>query len=144
MSAFDYLLSRRLLVFEAIHMAKPLVFSFDGAELSLAMTKVDRDVLYGYVETETLDEKGGKCSTAALAGDGQTIIVSGGTAIANLSHDGRWLEKANLAPVDAEGKKLTPVPSSFSAPIELSKMATIDEYLSHSIRAVYQLSCEGD
>jgi hypothetical protein len=125
-------------------MAKPLVFQFKGSELPMAMCKVDRSGLYGFIETEVLDEKGRVCTTCALAGDGQTVIGSGGSAFATLSHDGRWLEKAKLSPVDREGKKLTPVPSSFGAPIELGKTASIDEYLSHSIRAIYQLNCEGD
>jgi len=125
-------------------MAKPLVFSFNGAELSLAMCKVERSDLYGFVETEALDEKGRKCSTGSLASDGQTLIGSGGTAIANLAHDGTWVEKSQLSPVDGDGKKLAAVPSSFAAPIPLNDTATIDEYLSHSIRSVYQMTCEGD
>jgi hypothetical protein len=125
-------------------MAKPLVFQFAGAELPLSMNKVDRSGLYGYVETETLDEKGRKCGSALLADDGQTLVGTGGTALANLSPDGQWLEKSQLSPVDHDGKKLTPVPSSFSAPIPLTKTVTIEEYLGHNIRAIYQLDSEAD
>src|SRR5262245_38761599 len=125
-------------------MARPLVFQFNGSDVALAMCKVDRSDLYGFVDTEALDEKGRKCSTGSLASDGQTVIGSGGTSIANLAHDGKWVEKADLSPVDRDGKKLTPVPSSFSAPIALKETATIDEYLSHSIRSVYQMTCEGE
>ena len=125
-------------------MAKPLVFQFAGAELPLAMNKVDRSGLYGFVEMETLDEKGRKCASALLADDGQTLVGPGGTALASLSPDGQWLEKSQLSAVDHEGKKITPVPSSFSAPVPLTKMVTIEEYLSHNIRAIYQLSSEAD
>jgi hypothetical protein len=125
-------------------MAKPLVFQLNGNAITFGLSKVDRSELYGYVEIETLDEKGRKCVSGALASDGQTLIGSGGSAFACLSQDGRWLERAKLAPVDAEGKKLTPVPSSFNAPIELTRTATIDEYLGHSIRSVYQLNADGD
>jgi hypothetical protein len=125
-------------------MAKPLVLQFKGADLPLAMSKLDRSELYGFIETEILDEKGRNCSSGSLAPDGQTVIVSGGSALACLSPDGMWLDKSKLTPVDRDGKKLAPVPSSFSAPVELSKTATIDEYLSHCIRSVYQLDTEAD
>ncbi len=125
-------------------MAKPLVLQFAGADLPMGMSKVDRSGLYGFVETEALDGKGRKCATATLADDGQTLVGSGGTAIATLSPDGQWLQRSQLTPVNANGTQLTPVPSSFSAPIPLTKTATIDEYLSHNIRAVYQLGAEGD
>jgi hypothetical protein len=125
-------------------MAKPLVFRFAGAELALGMNKVDRSGLYGFVETETLDEKGRRCSMATLANDGQTLVGAGGTAFVSLSPDGQWLDKSKLTPVDTDGRKLTPVASSFGAPIPLEKAATIDEYLGHNIRAVYQLDAEAD
>jgi hypothetical protein len=125
-------------------MAKPLVLQFQGTELPLAMTKVDRSGLYGYVELQALDANGRKCSKATLADDGQTLIGSGGTAIASLSTDGQWLDRSQLTPVGADGRQLTPVPSSFGAPVPLGQTATIDDYLGHNIRAVYQLSSEVD
>jgi hypothetical protein len=125
-------------------MAKPLVFQFGGADLAFDMSKVERSGLYGYVEVETLDEQERKGQTGTLAGDGRTIVCAGGTAITWLAHDGRWLDRAKLTPVDAEGNKLTPVPSSFAAPIPLGKTVTIDEYLAHNIRAIYQLTTQGD
>ena len=45
-------------------MAKPLVLSFGGAQISCALCKVERSDLYGFVEIETLDEKGQKCTLA--------------------------------------------------------------------------------
>ena len=40
--------------------------------------------------------------------------------------------------------RISPVASSYSAPVALEKTASIDEYLSHDIRSVYQVSAEGD
>jgi hypothetical protein len=125
-------------------MAKPLVVQLDGIDLPLDIARVERSDLYGYVEVEALDAKGRKCFSASLADDGQTIVASGGSAFAKLSQDGKWLEKTQIKPVDADGKEITPVPSSFAAPVLLAKTATVEEYLSHNIRSVYQVTSEAD
>ena len=98
-------------------MAKPLVVNLGGVEFPLALSKVERSDLYGYVEIETLDSKGRKCQMATLAEDGKTLIA--GAAIALLSPDGEWLERKSLTPTDAEGKTIVPVASSFAAPVAL-------------------------
>lgn len=125
-------------------MAKPLVLSLNGAEFPLALSKVERSDLYGYVEIETLDEKGRKCTVATLADDGRSVITSGGISLVTLSPDGLWLSKKALVPTDHQGNKVTPVASSYAAPVALEETVSIDEYLSHDIRAVYQISSEGD
>ena len=48
-------------------------------------------------------------------------------------------DKTKLTPVDLEGNEIEPVPSSFAAPIELNQETTIDDYLNHNIRLIYQL-----
>jgi hypothetical protein len=125
-------------------MAKPLVVQFAGQDIPLEMSRVERADLYGYVETEALDAKGRKCMSATLADDGQTIVAAGGSALASLSSDGQWLEKSQLTAVDPEGKPITPVPSSYAAPVPLAQTATIDEYLAHNIRSVYQFRSDAD
>jgi hypothetical protein len=125
-------------------MPKPLVVTLNGADLPLLLDKVDRSDLYGYVEVETLDEQGRKCALATLADDGKTIIPTSCSALAMLSPDGQWLEKKTLTPTDSRGHKLTPVPSSYSAPVPLLKQATVDEYLTHNVRSVYRISSDAD
>jgi hypothetical protein len=125
-------------------MARPLVLQFGGKELPLQLEKVARDDLYGYVEIETLDDKGRPCRAAKLASDGRSIIQSGGTAIGCISSDGEWLDKKTLTPCDHENRPIVPVPSTFGAPVELKETATIDEFLSHNIASAYQISCEAD
>src|SRR5436853_572380 len=100
-------------------MAKPLVLAFGGVELPFTLSKVERSDLYGFVEIETLDEKGRRCTLATLADDGRSVITSGGTAIISLSPDGTWIEKKTLTPTDHLGTKISPVPSSYSAPVPL-------------------------
>ncbi len=125
-------------------MAKPLVLGFGEKELPFQLKKVDRSSLYGFVDVETLDDEGRQCRLVTLAGDGRTIVDSGGTAIAYLSPDGMWREKSELKPVDPDGNEVTPVPSTFKASVPLDSVVEIDEFLSHNIRSVYLLSCEDD
>ena len=48
--------STRYLLYKRSIVPKQLVFSLAGAESSFAINKVDRSKLYGYKETEILDE----------------------------------------------------------------------------------------
>ncbi len=125
-------------------MAKPLVFNFNGSEVSFQMAKVDRAKLYGFKELEVLDEQGRKCELATLADDGRTVVAKGGTGMGYLDADGNWCEKSNLKPVNLEGEEITPVPSSFGSPIELAERVTIDQYMEHTIRAIYTMTSEND
>lgn len=120
-------------------MAKPLQFEFDNSEVEFEMIKVDRSKLYGFKELEVLDDDGNPCELTTLADDGRTIVGKGGTGIGYLDADGNWCEKSQLRPVDLEGNEITPVPSSFSAAIELKEEISIDDYLAHNIRLIYQL-----
>ena len=120
-------------------MPKPIVFSFQGAETTFGMNKVDRARLYGYKELEVLDDNGDPCELATLADDGRTLVGKGGTGIGYMTADGNWCNKESLRPVDLEGETITPVKSSFGAPIELTDEITFDDYLDHSVRLVYQM-----
>lgn len=125
-------------------MAKPLVFQLGESEASFAMTKVDRSKLYGFKEIEALDESDQKCVLATLAGDGCTLIGRGGTGLGWLDADGSWCDKSQLTPIDKDGSKIEPVPSSFAAPIKLFDTATVEEYLEHNIRLVYAMDALGE
>lgn len=125
-------------------MAKALVLKFKDADLSFFPEKVDRTKLYGFIDIEALDGKGQKCQLATLADDGRTVIGMGGTAFAQLSPDGEWLEKSKLKPVDPEGRPIVPSASSYSAPVPLAATASIEVYLSHNIKSVYILRSDGD
>ena len=125
-------------------MAKPLVFQWGDHQLSFSMTKVDRTRLYGFKETEMLDDQGRRCELATLAEDGHTVIGRGGTAFGNLTVDGTWIDKGELSPVDPAGKKLEPIPSSFAAPVPLCEKATVDDYLDCAVRAIYLMETTDD
>jgi hypothetical protein len=118
-------------------MARTLEFVFQGQSFTGAIDKVDRASLYGSVDVETRDRAGLKCAIATLAGDGRTLVPSGGTALAYFNPDGRWLERGDLVPVDRNGNRVNSVPSSFDAPIELDMQVSAERFLDHSIRSAY-------
>lgn len=122
--------------------AKPLVFEFEGTQAVFDMIKVDRSKLYGFKETEVLDDHGAACELATLAEDGRTVIGKGGTGIGYLSADGCWADKSELKPVDIEGEEILPVSSSFGTSIELTERVTLDQFLNHNIRLCYLMQAE--
>lgn len=123
-------------------MAKPLVFEFRGGQVSFAIQKVDRTKLYGYVDTEVVDEGGRACEVGTLLGDGHSVVGKGGTGIAYLSPDGLWRKKADLRPVDRDGKPIPTAKSTFDTVVPLSDAATIEDYLSHNVYLIYLLTHE--
>lgn len=123
-------------------MAKPLTVQFQGESIDFALGKVDRAKLYGYLETEVLDESGRRCELATLAGDGHSVVGKGGTSLAYISADGLWEQKGNLKPVDLQGHVITPVKSTFDTPVTLEAKASVDDYLAHNVHLVYQLTAQ--
>jgi hypothetical protein len=120
-------------------MAKALVFRYGSTDLSFNLEKVDRKRLYGQVDSEVLDEQGRPCQLAILGGDGKTLVGRGGSSLCMLDPDGGYCERSALKPVGLDGTPLTKTPSSFAAPVALDRRASIDEYLTHNVKAVYAL-----
>ena len=118
-------------------MAKPLVFQWRDRQISFQMAKVDRARLYGFKESEVLDDQGQRCELATLAQDGHTVVGRGGTALGTLTVDGMWIEKGQLRPVDPAGQTIQAVPSSFAAPVPLVEQVSAEDYLDCAVRALY-------
>ena len=123
-------------------MPRTLSFSLGGNQIDFEMHKVDRSRLYGFKELLVLDEDGEACELNTLAEDGKTLIGKGGTGIGYVDADGNWIEKSDLTAVDLEGNQIVPVPSSFSAPVELDTKADAEDLLNHNIRLIYRLASE--
>jgi len=121
-------------------MARALVFRRGSTELEFGLDRIDRRKLYGYVETEALDAQGRSCELALLGGDGRTLVGRGGSALLLLDPDGNHLERQELTPVGPDSAPLARVPSSFESPISLSVQASVDELLSHNVKAAYVLT----
>ena len=71
-------------------MAKPLIFRHGKSELSFQLDKLDRDKLYGYIDTEALDAASRACQLAILGGDGKTLVGRGGSALQYVDADGSY------------------------------------------------------
>ena len=121
-------------------MAKELIFKLSGAEYNAAPVKVERKKIYGWTDTVATDKNGDVCGSAYLSPDDALIIPSGGLKQAVVNEEGRWIEKSELIAYDEEGSKVLPtLPSSFDAPIDLKRRATVEEFLDNDWESVYQL-----
>ena len=120
-------------------MPRALVLSLDGEEFPVQLQKVDRERLYGNIEIEAFDEDGNEAFLQILDADGKTLIATGGTSLATMDEHGNSVDRRKLIPITSDGEEIEPIPSSFSAPNVLYE-ASIDEYLSHTVKSVYILN----
>jgi hypothetical protein len=74
---------------------------------------------------------------------GTLIIPKGGVALGIVSN-GFWVQRSELKAVYEDGTPVELLPSSYSVPIELSKKASIEEFLDYSIKSFYQLDGASD
>ena len=123
-------------------MARSLTFTLGKSSFDCTIHKVDRTKLYGSRSIETLDMDGNKCELATLLDDGKTLVPYGGTASGYINPDGEWVCRADITPVDFDGKKLKKVPSSFDAGMPLDEEVSAEEFLDHSIRLTYALQSD--
>jgi hypothetical protein len=122
-------------------MAKNLTFSINKTNYSAGITKVDRDKVYGFVEEQVLDKNGNLCSTGALLDDGQTLVLTGATAMKTVTDNNEEVDKKALKAVYMDGKDAILVPSSYEGTIDLAK-ATIDDLFNLEVNSIYQLTWE--
>jgi len=123
-------------------MARSLTFTYGKNSFDCAIHKVDRTKLYGSRSIETLDIDGNKCELATLLDDGKTLVPYGGTTSGYINPDGEWVCRADITPVDFDGKKLKKVPSSFKSGMQLDEKVSAEEFLDHSIRLTYALESD--
>ena len=123
-------------------MARKVKFSLSDITLSGEIIKVNREKIYGWSEVEVYDKYSSKCELAGLV-DGQYIIPSGYSSLVTLNEKGDTISKNELIGFDNSGNKVDLVPSIYDQEI-LLKESSIDEYLSLSVKSVYQLNIEED
>ena len=122
-------------------MAKNLNFCIGKNKFSAVISKVDRDKLYGFVEEQVLDRNGELCITGNLLDDGQTLILSGATALKTVTKNNTETDKKTLKTVYMDGKDAVLVPSSYDAEIALQK-SCMDDLFNLEVSTVYQLTWE--
>jgi len=119
-------------------MARTAEFSINGLSIVAELKKVDRKKIYGWSSIEVYDENKSKCKIAGLA-DGCYILPSGSTSLVTLNTKGEVVSKSDMVGLDSNGKPVDKVPSVYDRTVMLRE-ATVDEYLSLSVKSVYQLS----
>lgn len=120
-------------------MARSLNFSLNGAELSVSIEKVDRKKIYGWVEKKALDRDDNICHFGSISGDGMHIFGKESFEQGYIDEKGSWVEKSTLKVVDNNGNVLEKEEASFKKTIELAETVTVDEYLNHTVKSVYEL-----
>ena len=119
-------------------MARTAEFSINGLSIVAELKKVDRKKIYGWSSIEVYDENKSKCKIAGLA-DGCYILPSGSTSLVTLNTKGEVVSKSDMVGLDSNGKPVDKVPSVYDRTVMLRE-ATVDEYLSLSVKSVYQLN----
>ncbi|MCP4148382.1 MAG: hypothetical protein GY757_11585 [bacterium] len=123
-------------------MAKEIIFIQNKKEYHFAPVKLDRKKLYGWRDVYAVDENDEQCELAYIDEYGTTIIPKGGLGLGILNSKDQWINRSELKAVDQEGKPVEKVPSTFSAPVELDKTVTIEEFLDHEITSTYALQSD--
>ena len=123
-------------------MAKELSFNLGGAQFSAAPVKLERKKLYGWSTVVATDRDGRSCTAAYISPEDSLMIPSGATKLATVNESGVIVRKADLISFDEAGQPLKTVPSSFEAPIDLTRTATDEEFLDHEWASVYQIQNE--
>jgi hypothetical protein len=119
-------------------MGKNLHFVIEGKSWSAGISKVDRNKVYGHVEEVISDNNGELCTVASILDDGQTIIVSGATALKTVNSDNREVSKDTIKTVNLDGTDAVLVPSSYDTDAVLTP-GTLDDLFNLEITTVYQL-----
>ncbi len=122
-------------------MAKNLTFVIDQQKFAAGIAKVDRDKVYGFVEEVVSDKDGNVCSTANILNDGQTLILSGATAMKTVDANFVEVDKKTLKTIYLDGKDAVLIPSSYDGEIAL-KAAHLDDLFNLEVSTVYQLTWE--
>jgi len=125
-------------------MARALNFSIEGNQYSLSINKLDRKKLYGFTQVEVKDEDGNKCELATISDDGKHILPKGSVGYVYMNAKNEYVPSSSMKMVDKDGNPIEKILSSFdSGKIKLER-ATIEDYLQMYVKAVYQLTPEGN
>lgn len=121
-------------------MAKPVMLSFQGRELSFAPSRVERGRIYGTRKRVAVDAGGRVCTRAALTADGTTLLTAGMTSQGHFAPDGRWVPRAEMVGLDASGQPVPVQPSTLGVTQPVEGPVEPAELLGLSLQAVFLLT----
>jgi hypothetical protein len=120
-------------------MPKTLTFALGGKSFSLAPEKIDRKKMYGWQEKLAFDDDNKECVQAYTDDTGTLVMPKGGVGLGVVSPEGEWVERSSLKAQRLDGSDAGLIPSSYDVTNDLSKKASSEEFLDHTITAAYQL-----
>jgi hypothetical protein len=123
-------------------MARTIVVNWDGEISEFAISRVNRQKLYGRKRKVVVDEEGAPTETAYLTRDGSALLLKGSMASLYVNEDFDVTERSDLQAVDAEGNALEKVDSTLGVEQPLEGPVEPNRVLDHVAKAVYQLDVE--
>ena len=123
-------------------MGRKVSFKIEGSLLESEIVKVDRTKIYGTSEKIVYDTNKEECVLSDLY-EGSIILPRGSVGQVLIDENGNSVSRSNLIGFNLQGEKVEKVPSIFS--IENNcKNVRIDDFISSSIKSIYQLVIDED
>jgi len=123
-------------------MGRKVSFKIEGSLLESEIVKVDRTKLYGTSEKIVYDTNKEECVLSDLY-EGSIILPRGSVGQVLIDENGNSVSRSKLIGFNLQGEKVEKVPSIFS--IENNcKNVRIDDFISSSIKSIYQLVIDED
>lgn len=123
-------------------MGRKVSFKIEGSLLESEIVKVDRTKLYGSSEKIVYDTKKEECVLSDLY-EGSIILPRGSVAQVLIDENGNSVSRSELIGFNLQGEKVEKVPSIFSIENNCKKVE-IDDFISSSIKSIYQLVMDED
>lgn len=123
-------------------MGRKVSFKIEGSVLESEIIKVDRTKLYGTSEKIVYDTKKEECVLSDLY-EGSIILPRGSIGQVLIDENGNSVSRSELIGFNIQGEKVEKVPSIFSIENSCRKVE-IDEFISSSIKSIYQLLIDED
>ena len=119
-----------------------LDITFQGTKSRFALTAIDRKRLHGYTKRLALDADGNECNSAFLTRDGRFLLAAGSTADLYINERGDSVSRADLMPIDSDGRALETLSPTTGQPQEVEGPVSPCELLDHVAVKVFSLDPE--
>jgi len=123
-------------------MGRKVSFKIEGSLLESEIVKVDRTKLYGTSEKIVYDTNKEECVLSDLY-EGSIILPRGSVGQVLVDDNGNSVSRSELVGFNLQGEKVEKVPSIFSIENNCKKVE-IDDFISSSIKSIYQLVIDED
>ena len=123
-------------------MGRKVSFKIEGSLLESEIVKVDRTKLYGTSEKIVYNTNKEECVLSDLY-EGSIILPKGSVGQVLIDENGNSVSRSELIGFNLQGEKVEKVPSIFSIENNCKKVE-IDDFISSSIKSIYQLFIDED